>query len=125
MTAPRWEVEVAVGPVNTGEPSRLVFGRKLPLAGASRWCDELIIRSPQHSRGQAYLGPEGFDALAELVDRATVPTTMVRDSLILDRIAELLRAEEWPGASGMEDIAELVREVRDLTPDPDVHWSRH
>lgn len=48
------------------------------------------------------------------------------DAEILDRIAYLLSAPEWPGASGMEDIAELVMLTgRDISDNPDVEWARH
>lgn len=47
------------------------------------------------------------------------------DAAVLDRLNLLLSAEEWPGASGMEDVDELVRSTgRQRVPDaPD--WSRH
>ena len=47
------------------------------------------------------------------------------DAEILDRLAYLLSAEEWPGASGMEDVAELVALTgRDLNQ-PGAEWPRH
>lgn len=47
------------------------------------------------------------------------------DKVILDRLAYLLSAPEWPGASGMEDVAELVARVRDINTNPDAVWHRH
>ena len=47
------------------------------------------------------------------------------DAAALDRLARLLSASEWPGASGLEDIADIVRTVRDITEDPSVEWGRH
>ena len=48
------------------------------------------------------------------------------DKDILDEIAYLLSAAEWPGASGMEDIAELVAMTgRDITTDVGAEWHRH
>lgn len=46
------------------------------------------------------------------------------DAEVLDRLAWLLSAEEWPGASGMEDVAELVALVRDIEQ-PGAEWPRH
>lgn len=55
-----------------------------------------------------------------------MPERRASDEAVLDRIAQLLRAPEWPGASGMEDIAELVALTgRDLSDDPDMVWHRH
>lgn len=47
------------------------------------------------------------------------------DALALDQLAGWLRNEEWPGASGMEDVAAVVGRVRDLTSGPVVEWRRH
>jgi CO dehydrogenase/acetyl-CoA synthase epsilon subunit len=47
------------------------------------------------------------------------------DAEILDRIAVLLSAEEWPGASGLEDIHELVLLTGRHTDHLDVEWASH
>ena len=49
----------------------------------------------------------------------------ITDKDVLDRLAYLLSAPEWPGASGMEDVAELVGLVRDISDNPDAEWPRH
>jgi hypothetical protein len=55
-----------------------------------------------------------------------VTTDTDRDKLALDKLARLLRAPEWPGASGLEDVVEIVAATgRDLTKDPSVDWPRH
>lgn len=47
------------------------------------------------------------------------------DAEALDHLAWLLSAEEWPGASGMEDVAEIVASTgRDLEQ-PGADWPRH
>ena len=47
------------------------------------------------------------------------------DADVLDRLAYLLSAEEWPGASGMEDVAELVAATgRDINQ-AGAEWPRH
>lgn len=49
----------------------------------------------------------------------------LKDADVLDRLAYLLSAEEWPGASGMEDVAELVAATgRDINQ-PGAEWPRH
>lgn len=54
----------------------------------------------------------------ELVRRLT-------DKEALDRLNELLSSPEWPGASGMEDVCEIVRATgRDEIPDAPL-WRRH
>ncbi len=56
----------------------------------------------------------------------TTADRVFSDTEILDRIAYLLSAPEWPGASGMEDIAELVALTgRDISNNPDVEWASH
>lgn len=59
-----------------------------------------------------------------MVDRRAARAT---DGEVLDEMAAMLAVEEWPGASGMEDIAELVALTgRDTTtPRPGVEWRRH
>lgn len=53
-------------------------------------------------------------------------TRTFSDAEILDRIAYLLSAPEWPGASGLEDIAELVALTgRDISDNPNVEWVSH
>ncbi len=48
------------------------------------------------------------------------------DKAALDRLAYLLAAPEWPGASGMEDVAEIVQATgRDLTTDETHDWPSH
>jgi hypothetical protein len=50
---------------------------------------------------------------------------VTRDAAALDRLAWLLSAPEWPGASGMEDVAEIVAATgRDLDQEG-ASWSRH
>jgi hypothetical protein len=47
------------------------------------------------------------------------------DADALDRLNLLLSAPEWPGASGMEDVAEIVRATgRQEVPDAP-EWERH
>jgi Synaptobrevin/VAMP-like protein len=47
------------------------------------------------------------------------------DSDALDQLAWLLSAPEWPGASGMEDVAEIVGATgRDLNQSG-ATWQRH
>jgi hypothetical protein len=47
------------------------------------------------------------------------------DKQVLDALAWLLSAPEWPGASGMEDVAELVGLTgRDLEQ-KGATWDRH
>lgn len=59
------------------------------------------------------------------METITIPRTF-SDAEILDRIAYLLSAPEWPGASGMEDIAELVVLTgRDISDNPEVEWRSH
>ena len=47
------------------------------------------------------------------------------DAEALDRLNLLLSAEEWPGASGMEDVCEIVRATgrREIPNAPE--WERH
>ena len=54
------------------------------------------------------------------------PNPVADDKAILDRMARLFSAPEWPGASGLEDLAELVaRTGRVIEDDPDVEWGQH
>lgn len=47
------------------------------------------------------------------------------DTEALDRLAWLLSAPEWPGASGMEDVAEIVAATgRDIDQEG-ATWARH
>lgn len=46
------------------------------------------------------------------------------DAAVLDRINLLLSATSWPGHSGMEDIAEIVRRVRTEVPNAP-EWRGH
>jgi hypothetical protein len=47
------------------------------------------------------------------------------DAEALDILNELLSAPEWPGASGMEDVCEIVRATgRTEIPDAPT-WPRH
>lgn len=48
----------------------------------------------------------------------------VQDAAALDEINLLLSAPEWPGASGMEDVCDIVRRVREPVPDAP-EWHRH
>ena len=47
------------------------------------------------------------------------------DTEIVDTIARLLSAEEWPGASAIEDVQAIVAEGRVIIDDPDVIWHAH
>lgn len=50
---------------------------------------------------------------------------VISDAEALDRLNELLSAPEWPGASGMEDVCEIVRLTgREEIPDAP-EWGRH
>ena len=66
----------------------------------------------------------GFDksVVAPITAALAAPSA---ESDVLDELAHLLSAEEWPGASGMEDVAELVGRVRDITTVPGREWYRH
>lgn len=64
--------------------------------------------------GDASLAPAELDALGLLL----------KDASVVDRLNLLLSADEWPGASGMEDVCEIVRGVRLPVPDAP-EWSRH
>lgn len=66
-----------------------------------------------------------LEARRALDDNPCVVGEHDADRAALDAIAALLRAEEWPGASGMEDIAEVVATVRDVTTVPGAEWLRH
>jgi hypothetical protein len=49
----------------------------------------------------------------------------ITDADALDRLNLLLSAPEWPGASGMEDVCEIVRATgRDEIADAPT-WGRH
>jgi hypothetical protein len=49
----------------------------------------------------------------------------LRDSAALDRLNLLLSAPVWPGASGMEDVEQIVR-ATGRQPVPDApEWERH
>lgn len=64
-----------------------------------------------------------FGQLGE--DLKTAVAVALRDSAVLDQLNLLLSAEEWPGASGMEDVAEIVRATgRTQIPDAP-EWGRH
>lgn len=56
---------------------------------------------------------------------AEVPAGKPTDAEVLDRLAYLLSAPEWPGASGMEDVAELVRSTGRHTDHHDAVWRSH
>lgn len=78
-----------------------------------RWCGAPLDEHEAHQAddGRApshtYIGPD-------------------EDRAALDTIARHLRFPEWPGASAIEDIAEMVRAVRNLDNGPAVdEWRRH
>lgn len=50
---------------------------------------------------------------------------LLSDAEALDELNLLLSAPEWPGASGMEDVAEIVAATgREQVPDAP-EWRRH
>lgn len=61
------------------------------------------------------------DLYGELIDGIKAG---FRDADAIDEINLLLSAKEWPGASGMEDVCNIVRRVRaEIADAPD--WERH
>lgn len=67
--------------------------------------------------------PDYDDCEVEPAAHTLVQSLLDRETL--DRLAWLLSAPEWPGASGMEDVAELVaRTGRDLHQEG-AQWYRH
>lgn len=69
-----------------------------------------------------------YDA-TQLVTTTTVVTSAANgrlsDAEALDKLNLLLSASEWPGASGMEDVCEIVRATgRSEIPDAP-EWARH
>lgn len=51
---------------------------------------------------------------------------VISDQRALDNLALMLSAEEWPGASGMEDVAEIVAKTgRDIEQPNAPEWERH
>lgn len=61
------------------------------------------------------------------IDSTTIHAQLraAADAEVLDRLAYLLSAEEWPGASGMEDVAELVALTGRDIDQPGAEWPRH
>jgi hypothetical protein len=47
------------------------------------------------------------------------------DAEALDQLAWLLSAPEWPGASGMEDVAEIVAATGRSLDQEGADWPRH
>jgi len=80
------------------------------------------LRAKRDTNGACILTDENIDTED---DCTTHDHETVSDAEVLDRIAWLLSAEEWPGACGLEDIAELVALTgRDLNQ-PDTEWPSH
>lgn len=62
---------------------------------------------------------------SEVVEVEPLPRRCT-DKQALDRMAYLFSAMEWPGASGLEDLAEIVaRTGREIKDDPNAEWGRH
>ena len=49
----------------------------------------------------------------------------MNDKDALDAINLLLSAEEWPGASGMEDVCEIVRATGRVEIEDAPEWESH
>jgi len=49
----------------------------------------------------------------------------VKDAAALDELNLLLSAPEWPGASGMEDVLDIVRSTGRTEVPGAPSWSRH
>lgn len=74
-------------------------------------------------------------ALDEWMAKGGFPPDIFRDATsvgvekrlnALSSIRRLLSAPEWPGASGLEDISEIVERATGPIPnDPTVTWGRH
>jgi hypothetical protein len=47
------------------------------------------------------------------------------DKQALDLLNELLSADEWPGASGMEDVCDIVRATGRTEIADAPEWARH
>jgi hypothetical protein len=86
----------------------------------------------QHDGEWVQFGTVGFDR--SLVSFVAATTDLRTDKEVLDRIADLLASgmgpehdHQWPGASGMEDIARMVEATgRDVdTPRRGVVWEDH
>ena len=62
----------------------------------------------------------------EVAARPSRPEGRVSDAEALDVMAQLFRAPEWPGPSGLEDLAEIVVLTgRSIATDPEARWPRH
>ena len=92
---PRWTV---IYP--PGESTRLAYGAR-DAETRDPWCDDLIVRCAEPVSRQAYLGPQGFDALVAAVHDAD----LLRQARLLAQAARL---------SDPEDTIEYWTELVDL-----------
>ena len=107
-----------------GDYGTFVISRTVQAADeADAWAQTGIMVDLIAVGWEVVSAPDGEEWTLVEVDEGRRPMT---DKDCLDALAHLLQAPEWPGASGMEDVAELVAATgRDLTEVPDREWERH
>jgi hypothetical protein len=84
-----------------------------------RFRDELARTPFTHRR---YEDARWLVGVLDAVFSRIMPVT---DAEALDQLARLLSAPEWPGASGMEDVAEIVASTGRRIDQPGAPWEAH
>lgn len=70
--------------------------------------------------------PEGDTGIDSLIDyKNALEDAYSLDADALDELNLLLSAPEWPGASGMEDVAVIVRKTGRVEIENAPEWARH
>lgn len=87
------------------------------------WGDQASVTRFTEAESRVLNLPEGGTWCELAIDDGDEPSSN-RDAEVLDALNLLLSAPEWPGASGMEDVCELVRTVRTEVPDAP-EWESH
>jgi hypothetical protein len=91
-------------------------------------------RFPEGPSGRIVILIRGKDEAGWTLDDYVIPRLasglmgckeVVSDETALDQLNLLLSADEWPGASGMEDVLEIVRRTGRVEIDNAPEWQSH
>jgi hypothetical protein len=125
MPADRWTIERD----HRGRATRLAYNRREPAPIGAPWCDDLLIRQarPGQVSQHARVSPEGFDALAEVLEQAENRRAARRAAITRhgNELPERLEAAVrfWDNEAWTDDdppdydvlLADAAQTIRDLT----------